>query len=485
MIAPWAKEEMATVNLNDKRLNRRLQRVLSDLGEMPTASIPAACGGGKEMAAAYRLFDNPKVTYQKVLEPHKVATYQRIAQQPVVLFVQDTSEIDVTRPGQQVAGTGPLESPSRRGVFMHLMGAFTPNGTPLGSVEVEFWTRTDEELAKPQEEKRQRRRVLPIEEKESFRWLSGLRTAREAAQKYPEVTVVCVADSEADIYELFAEPRGERPVHWIIRACQERRVVPETAALRQSVRESVMATPVLFTREVTVRSRNAKTACETRNRRVSRKARTATVEVRALTITLLPPHRSNGQSFAPVTLNAVLVSEVDPPEGEPPVEWILLTTLPIDTQDQVREIIQYYCVRWMVEVFFRTLKSGCRVEKRHFEHIDRLLPCLAVYLIVAWRVLMLCRLGQSCPDMDCETVFEPAEWQSVWMVVRKETPPKEPPKLGVMLRLIAQLGGYVNRPKRVDGPGPQALWLGLQRMHDLAWAWNTFGPGADQDAEDV
>jgi hypothetical protein len=179
------------------------------------------------------------------------------------------------------------------------------------------------------------------------------------------------------------------------------------------------------------------------------------------------------------------VSEVDPPDGEPPVEWILLTTLPIDTVEQVREVVRYYCVRWMIEVLFRTWKSGCRIEERLFEKLDRLLPCLAVYLIVAWRVLMLCRMGRSCPDMDCEAIFDPSEWKSVWTVIHHEPPPKEPPKLGIMLRLVAQLGGYVNRPNRADPPGPQTLWLGMQRMRDLAWGWNTFGPGARSKARDV
>jgi len=152
--------------------------------------------------------------------------------------------------------------------------------------------------------------------------------------------------------------------------------------------------------------------------------------------------------------------------------------LPIDTLEQVREIIQYYSVRWMIEVLFRTLKSGCRVEERLFEAIDRLLPCVAVYLIVAWRTLMLVRLGRSCPDMNCEVLFEPSEWKSVWMVIHRKTPPRKPPRLADLLRLIGQLGGYVNHKSRTDPPGPQTTWLGLQRMKDLAWGWNTFGPGA-------
>jgi len=154
-----------------------------------------------------------------------------------------------------------------------------------------------------------------------------------------------------------------------------------------------------------------------------------------------------------------------------------VTSLPVDEIEHVRQVIQYYCVRWMIEVFFRVLKSGCRVEERRFEHIDRLLSCLAVYLIVAWRTLYVCRVGRGCPDISCEAVFEPAEWKSVWNVIHRTTPPSVPPRLGEMVRLVAQLGGYVNR-KHCDPPGPQTIWLGLQRMHDFALSWQLFGPDA-------
>jgi hypothetical protein len=133
----------------------------------------------------------------------------------------------------------------------------------------------------------------------------------------------------------------------------------------------------------------------------------------------------------------------------------------------------------LIEVLFRVLKSGCRVEERRFEQIDRLLSCLAVYLIVAWRTLYVCRLGRACPDIDAEVVFEPAEWKSVWTIVKRTDLPSSPPPLSEIVRLVAQLGGYVNR-KRSDPPGPQTVWIGLQRMQDLAACWNLFGPGARQ-----
>jgi len=489
MLVPWAKEEMRTANLGDRRLNDRLSEVLSDLGERPTASIPAACGGYAETIAAYRFFDNHRVAPEKILQPHYECTRQRIVEESVVLFVQDTTELDVTRPRQQVAGAGPLDGGARRGALLHPVQAFTTDGTPLGAVWVDMWTRDepDEDMSAVGKE-RQRRRT-PIEEKESFRWLEGFRQVREVAQLCPGVTCVCVADSEADIFELFAEPRGPMAAHWLVRACQtERRVEPQEAPdgeTTKHLRDQVLTASVVFTKEITVRGHEPKVRCDQRSRAQPRQSRSAVVEVRAITATLQPPCRPD-RKLSPVVVNVVLVREIDPPADDVPVEWLLLTTLPIDTPEQVRAIVQYYAVRFMIEVFFRVLKSGCRVEERLFEQLDRLLPCVAVYLIVTWRTLMVCRLGRSCPDLNCEAVFEPSEWKAVWAVVRHAALPDTPPRLAEMVKLIAQLGGYVNRRTRKDPPGPQTLWLGLQRMRDLAWAWDTFGPGQKlAAAEDV
>jgi hypothetical protein len=486
MLAPWARDEMKTANLNDKRLNKRLAEVLSELAEHPTASIPAACGGFNEMTAAYRFFANEKVTYQRILASHEERTLERMAGQSVVLLVQDTTELDFTRPEQQMVGAGSLDGSSRCGAFLHPLVAFTPDGTPLGTCATTIWTRDEPPPGETREEKERRRKATPIEDKESHRWVDGLRRAREVANQLPGVKCVCIGDSEADIYELFTEPRGDAPVEWLVRACQDRALVKGSASADNTarcLREAVESQPVLFTNEISVRGRaQPKVSCETRGRRQPRKSRMAQVEVRATTVTLRGPDRPGGRLPA-VTVNVVQVREINAPDGDVPVEWLLITTLPIATAEQVREIIQYYSVRFMIEVMFHVLKSGCRVEERRFEHIDRMLPCVAVYLIVAWRTLMICRLGRSCPDLDCEAIFDPAEWKSVWMAVTGKKPPRRKPTLAQILPMIAELGGYVNYPNRKDPPGPQTIWLGMQRMYDLALAWNTFGPGASTARE--
>jgi len=469
MIAPWAKEEVATVDFGDQRLDARMVTLLSALGSRPNLSIPAAWGGRAEMEAAYRFFDNEKVTFDKVLEPHIARTRLRLAEQQVALLVQDTTEIDLTRPEQNVEGVGTLDG-ARLGFLLHTMHAFTTEGIPLGTVWAEILNRT-EGVTHASAQQRHDRQGTPIEEKESLRWLTGLRQARALAQQLPGIQCVGVGDREADIYELFAEPRGEQPVHWLIRACQDRALVTDTG---QHLHEAVLATPVLYKVELLIRGRQAKMgAVEDRGRRQSRQTRQTEVEVRCATLTLRPPWRPD-RKLPPVTVNVVLVQEPNPPEGEPAVEWILVTTLPIDTTEQVRTIVEYYGVRWCIDILFRTLKSGCRIERRRFEHVDRVLPCLALYLIVAWRTLLVCRMGRDCPELDCEAIFEPSEWKAVWVAVHRKQPPAKAPALAEMVHLIARLGGYVERPK--SEPGVQTLWIGMQRMHDLAWAWDSFGP---------
>jgi hypothetical protein len=319
-----------------------------------------------------------------------------------------------------------------------------------------------------------------------------LRQVQAEARRAPQTRLVCVADSESDIFELLAEAQAEpRSAEWIVRAGQNRTLqnaekAGENAASEEAaalLRERLLQQPVLYHNTIHIRGREPKVGCTTHGREQPRTARTATVEIRATRVVLQAPWRPD-RKLPHLSVNAVLVREIDPPAGESPVEWLLLTSLPIDDEAQVRLVIQYYASRWMIEVFFKTLKSGCRAEQRRFESLDSFLPCLAVYLIVTWRTLLVCRLGRSCPDISCEIIFDPAEWKSVYRVVRGQHPPKTPPRLAEMVRLVAQLGGYVNR-KRDDEPGPQTVWLGLQRMHDMALCWNTFGPGSQTKAKDV
>ncbi|WP_397568394.1 IS4 family transposase [Schlesneria sp. T3-172] len=468
-------DQLDTAQFGDKRLTKRFVRIMERVSEKPNMSIPAAMKGRAEMEGAYRFCDNRKVSPEAIRSPHVAATYERIRQTDVVVLVQDTTQLDVTRPRQQVRESGPLEFKTRFGAFVHPLIAFDTNGIPLGETWNKTWVRKSIETQVPRSEKRDRRMATPIEDKESFRWLEGLRAAREVAKVCPDTQCICVGDSEADIYELFAEPRntGEgQELQLLVRACHDNRVLSNHP---KNLVETLRASPSLLSCSVKVSRRTPKVKANKRKRTLERDARVAAVEIRTATVTLRPPHRPD-RKLLEATLNVVLIEEPSPPEGQQPIQWILLTTLPIDNLEQVQLIVKYYGIRWQIEVYFKTLKSGCRIEERYFEEMDRLLNCVAVYSIVAWKILYLCRLSQQCPDLDCEVVFEPCEWKPVYMVTHNNVLPQSPPTLNEMVRMIASLGGYVMRSK--TQPGSQTLWLGLQRLHDLSQAWNSFGPEA-------
>jgi hypothetical protein len=463
--------EVGGAQFGDQRLTRRLCKVVDELEAKPTMSVPAATKGRAEMEAAYRFFNNPKVSPERILQPHVEATRGRIAQADVVLLVQDTTELDLTRPKQQVEGAGPLERDTRRGAFFHPLVAFNADGLPLGIAWQKSWARDEIRTKLTVRERRGRLRKTPIEEKESIRWVEGVRAAHKVAEACPQTSCICVADSEADMYEMFSEPRTTRDgqLHLLIRGCQDRALSDHD----ENSLETVRATPCLYQCSVNMSAREPKIKSDTRKRHERRDARIAELDVRATTVTLRPPHRPD-RKLPEITINLVLVEETNPPEGETPIQWLLITSLPIAQLEQVRQIVSHYCVRWQIEIYFRTLKSGCRIEARQFEKLDRQLNCLAVYSIVAWKIMYLCRLGRECPDLDCEVIFEPSEWKSVYMTIRNEEPPSTPPELNEIVRMIATLGGYVDR--RSTEPGPQTLWLGLQRVHDLSTAWEAFGP---------
>jgi len=451
--------ELEGIDLGDERLNKRSQRIIEALAADPQASVNAACDGWSDTIAAYRFFDNEAVRPEQILQPHLDATKQRMKEHPVVLILQDTTELDFT--AHPPADAGCLNKEDRFGLFDHTHLAVTPERLPLGVVGAEQFDRTPESLGKTDE-----RTTLPIEEKESFRWLTGYRLAAELSGECPETQVVSVADREADIYDIFVEAAEHAtPADYVIRALRERstpqRDPASGEAAYRKVRDEVRASEVRATRTIHL------------PQTPKRAARQAELEIRAIEVTLKPPHAR--PHLPAITFNVVLVDEVGGPGDGTDVSWLLLTTLPIATVEDILLVIDYYAARWTIEVFFRTLKTGCRVEKIQLEEMDRVKTCLAFYKIIAWRVLWLTHLGRACPSLPCTAVFDECEWKSVWRVTTKEELPETPPPLSEFVPLLARLGGYNNR--RGDSPpGPQAIWTGIRRMTDFAIAWLNFGP---------
>lgn len=246
--------------------------------------------------------------------------------------------------------------------------------------------------------------------------------------------------------------------------------------------EQVRKTAAIGNQIVTIRARKAKNEAVKSARGRTREGRTAELEIRKATIELCRPVHGDPRLPATITVNVVLCEEMDPPEGSDAISWMLVTTLEIETDEDVQRVISAYCVRWQIEVYFRTLKSGCRIERRRFEELDRVLNCVAFYSVVAWRLMYVCHLGRECPEIECEVIFETSEWKSVYSILGEELPSAGCPSLNELVRAIARLGGFMDRPK--NHPGTQTLWIGLQRTYDLSNAWNAFGPGSKKISPD-
>ena len=294
--------------------------------------------------------------------------------------------------------------------------------------------------------------------------------AARLAREYPATRVVSVADREADIFDIFAEAEKEDfAAAFVIRAKEDRCTTerrPEAGpAVYHKVWDEVAKSPLRGTREINLPATP------------ERASRTAHLEIRAITIEIKRPHAR--PDLPNLTLNLVLAKEVNGPGDGTDIEWRLITSLPIDTCEELLLILDYYTGRWPIEVFFRTLKTGCKVEEIQLEKTHRVLNCLAFYKIIAWQIMYLTFMNRTCPELPCEAVFSASEWKSVWTVVKKQPLPTEPPPLSEFMKLLAHLGGYNNRPNEPP-PGPQVIWMGLRRMCDFAVAWQIFGPESER-----
>jgi hypothetical protein len=449
-VEDWAEEEFGEADLGDKRLTNRLVSLVRDFYARPQASIPQACQSRSKTKAAYRFFEHPHMSMDKVLEQHYESTLERASKEEVVLAVQDTTTLNYSaHPATE--NLGPIGYRLDRGIglIVHDTMSFTQDGTPLGLLDVQCWARDGEDFGK-----KKRRHEVPIEEKESYKWLISFRKVAEAQRRCPKTTLVSVGDREADIYELFElaskEPSGPK---LLVRACQNRVLAQEQGHLWEKVNEQEVA----GIQEVHV------------PRRGKRPARIARLEVRFARITLKPPRRKS--KLQELTIWAVLAQEVDVPEDVESIEWMLLSTCPVTNFKEATEKLAWYTLRWGIEVYHRTLKSGCKIEERQLGHADRIEACLAIDMVVAWRIFHLTKLGRETPDVPCTVFFEQAEWKALNTYITKNpTPPERTPSLREAMRMVASLGGFLGR--KSDGePGTKSLWIGLQRLDDLTAMW--------------
>lgn len=410
----------------------------------PGDSLVQAAGNAAAAKGNYRLLENPRVTAEHFWEPIHAHTAKRLVRSERILSIQDTTTLMF--PGlAATTGLGTMETEREEALLMHSALAVRPDGQVLGLLHHHVWSRPPEEFRKGH-----RCKERPFEEKESYKWVGGIRAVTKLREKYsPETKLLHVFDREGDVHEVLQEviDQGDDA---IIRCCHDRKVDGPYG----HIRATLAARPVLASCRIDV------------PRKPGQRQRQATVEVRSAELTLAPariyPHRK------PLRMNAVWVHEVDPPEGVDPLDWLLLTTLPVATAAQCHDVIETYKLRWLIEDFHRVLKGGCRIEKTQLKTAERIEQLLALLSAVAARLLALRQWARTEPDAPCTEVLSEDEWRVLWAYTHKRPLPegRSPPTMREAVRMIGRLGGHLGR--KGDGlPGVKTLWQGWRDLQIL------------------
>ena len=463
----WAGHEFGGARLGDARRSARLVLSAQQMAESPMRAITGAANGLRALVKGhYRLIDQPAesaVTVENILEPHRERTLRRMRGHDTVLCIQDGTSLNFTR-HSRTEGLGALGSNQTgavaRGLELHTTLAVNPDGVALGVLRAAFDApefRNPGEKGKPK----------PREERKSFRWVEGLRDCAAAAERLPETRVVCTMDREADFLDLFIERRTHAPqVELLVRAKVDRVLGKEETADGQTVSrrlfEEVRNAPARGAATVEVRRLSARVKASKQARKDRRAARDADVTLRYQPVAL------PCSGAEPVNLFVVHAREEQPPPGVKPLEWFVLTTLPVTgTADAVR-VLHWYALRWRIEEYFRVLKSGCKVEELQHHKAERLERAMAIKMVIGWRIQLMVQLGREVPDLPGDLLFSDDELRVLAVFAHsRQLPP--PTRLGDAVELVGRLGGWLGR--RRAPPGAQLLWHGYTQLAAMVFAF--------------
>jgi hypothetical protein len=466
----WAKDEFANLDLGDKRLNSRLITICDRFSESPESPINQACNDWAETKGAYRFFGNGKVVEDKILRAHSSRTVERSKKHKTILALQDTSYLIYTH-HRATKGIGKISMKKgknidkifSKGLVLHSCLAITTDGLPLGLLDQSITSRKPQSAAR-----KKRRNVTPIEKKESYRWLKSL---RKSTSQLKDSQLVTVCDREADIYEFFhLSDKIQSPV--LVRANYNRAINKKSRYAENGVVklwEFMNTRPNAGMIKINIRKKP-----KTRHS-VQRKERIAKLTVKFGDFLFNPPRNNiklRKGKLPDLKMNAIYVLEENPPKGEKPLEWMLLTNLPIFNFEQAYEKIKWYCLRWRIEMFFKVLKSGFNVESCRLGYANRLIKYLTVMTIVAWRLFMMTLMARTDPNTSCKGFLTEIEWKVLYLKTHKSKRlPKRYPKIKDVVRWIACLGGFLSR-KHDGDPGTIVLWRGWKRLNELTQGWN-------------
>ncbi|MCB1126118.1 MAG: IS4 family transposase [Verrucomicrobiae bacterium] len=384
--AEWCEGEMGGVDLGDRRRKRRAVNILAARWQNPSASFYGSFSDWSPAKGAYGLIEHkgPEISLASLLSAHQETTQRRMAAEAVVLLAQDTTSLNYSGL-RQTTGLGPLGEARGHGLWVHSLLALRPDGVPLGVLDAQCWGREPVVTSTP----RRGRNAKSIDEKESYRWVQMYQQAAAAARRMPQTQLVVMADREGDLYELHqAAPDGPPNLHPLVRAQHNRNLVSH-----QKLWAHMAALPCGHRRTVEV------------PRRAGQPARTAAVEVRWDRVEITPPAVGCKRSWPPAGVWVVWVQEPNPPAGVEPLDWMLLSDLPVPNAQAAWQRVEWYCRRWTIEEWHRVLKSGCGVEQREFRTAEHLQRVLAFDLIVAWRVLACVKVGRAMPQLPATVLY--------------------------------------------------------------------------------
>ncbi|MFC1850358.1 IS4 family transposase [candidate division CSSED10-310 bacterium] len=423
----WAAMEFQNAPLGDKRLTDRVIEIAQIKGDNPGSSWLSAIHGDRAAAKGYyRLIEKPEdsaVTMSNLLLPHRERTIQRMQSQNTVLCIHDTTEFDFSTltvcPGLGVIGKNQTKTESR-GLRLHSTFVTTTTGLPLGILRANC----DAPKLKP-EHKGKDRRFIPLEEKDSLRWVEGLQDCQAVSASLPGTSLVCVMDREGDFFDLIDMWRQNPTVEVLIRAYHNRRL--EQGGL---LFDYVSSQPVLTNLQIDVSYRSARRKKGKRAFRPKRKARTAEVSVQYVNLDIPSPNQGLSRHKEPINLNIIHVFEKNPPSDvEEPLEWFLITTVQCNSPEDVEKCLLWYCLRWRIEDWHRVMKSGCNVEKATHKTAERLKRFISINLVVAWRIMLMTLLGRKTPKLPPEVFFTDIELQVLQRYAKKKTMNRQRPSV--------------------------------------------------------
>ena len=463
MVSNWVVNELESLEIGDKRLNKRILSLLDCASKQPQLSINKLFHTRKEVQACYRFFSNDLVNEKKVIQPHLNKTIERASQHPVVLCLSDTTSLNYTT-RKKLKDSGYISSNNAQGFFLHSTIAVTPDRLHLGLVGQKFWAREKEKKKARSSYERER---MMFSEKESYRWLEAYRDSCNLSSQYGDGSVIHITDREGDIFEIYDEHANrEGAADYIIRSNHNRRVYFQDKSSNTLIQE-VEKSPILGEVSFDVIDRE------------SNLSRAVRQTVQAIPVTIKSRYGADKPNLS-CKVNVVYLKEIDPLDKEKQVVWCLLTSLPIITKEEILQVVKYYLCRWEIEVFFKTYKSGCKVEEKSLRTAERLYPLFSLLLIVAWRVNYLLHMSRVSPTLSCEFFFEESEWKAGYVAAtRDRNVPKKAPMMKEMMGYIAKLGGHLGR-KNDPPPGVKAIWTGICKLTNYADAWDLFGPGASE-----